>query len=178
MSGFGPDPSDDAIETERDEWAQSQDTRGRIRTVVTGLREPTTAAAVSDQAECSTNAARKHLNDLSDLGVVRRIKRGGTTRYVRNESYFRWRKANELASTNTVDALLDELADLEAREEAYRTQFDAAVPDDVELPADGPHDEIERQLEILSEWETVREAIDRHKQALQIARNEDDRAAV
>lgn len=175
MSGFSPEPSEDAVASERDEWRESQDTRGRIRVVVTGLREPETAATIAEWADCSANAARKHLQELAELGVVREQTEGGSTQYIRNEAYFRWQRANELATANSIETLLSQLGDLEDQEEAFRSQFDAAVPEDVELPDDELHAEIEQRLEELSEWATVREAIDRHKEALRIARREDDR---
>jgi len=174
MPEFGPEPSDSSIADEREEWHGSQDTRGRIRSVATGLQEPATAATVADRAGCSTNAARKHLDALVDLGVVRRVEDGGS-RYVRNDAYFRWRRANELVTTNSIDSLLDELAALESREEEFRERFDAATPEDVDIPDDGSHRDIETRLETLSEWQTIRDAIDRHKEALRIARREDTR---
>jgi predicted ArsR family transcriptional regulator len=175
MAKFGPEPSGSALADEREEWRQSQDTRDRVRSVATGLREPATAATVADQAACSTNAARKHLDVLADLGVVRRVADDSGTRYVRNDAYFRWRRANDLATTTSVESLIDELGTLERREEEFRERFDAATPDDVDVPSDGTHSDIEARLDALSEWETVRESIARHKDALRIARRDGTR---
>lgn len=175
MAEFEPDPSETALADERETWTESQDTRQRIRSVVMGLREPTTAAEIADRAACSTNAARKHLKEFLDMGVVREAAGSDGTRYVRNEAYIRWRRANELATTHTVDALLDRLEDLQRRDEQFRTQFDAPVPEDVELPEEATHAELEERLEAVSEWATVRESIDRHREALRIARTEDGR---
>jgi len=174
MPEFGPEPSDSSIADEREEWHDSQDTRDRIRSVATGLQEPATVATVADRAGCSANAARKHLNALADLGIVQRVE-DNRSRYVRNDAYFRWRQANELATTNSTESLLDELAELETREEEFRDRFDAATPEDVDIPVDGSHSDIETRLDTLSEWQTIRDAIDRHKEALRIARREDTR---
>jgi predicted ArsR family transcriptional regulator len=159
----------------REEWRRSKATRDRIRSVAAGLREPATAGTIADRAECSTNAARKHLDALADLGVVQRSEGANGSRYARNDAYFRWRRANELATANSVDSLLEALAALEARDGAFRDRFDAAIPEDVEIPADGTHSDIEARLDALSEWKTIRDAIDRHKDALRIARREDTR---
>ena len=176
MVAFDPEPSETAVADENEEWAQSQDTQTRIRAVVTGLREPATVSTIADRAACSANAARKHLSTLAQFGIINRFDDDtGGVRYARNESYFRWRQANELATTNTIDSLLDSLAAFEEREEQFRTQFDAATPSDVDLPDGATHAEIEDRLDALSEWETVRESIDRHKEALRIARRNDDR---
>lgn len=175
MTDFDPAPSEATLTDEREEWGKAQDTRERIRAVVTGLRTPATATAIADRAQCSTNAARKHLEAFADLGIIRQRDDPSGTRYVRNEAYFRWRRANELATTHTIETLLEELAKLEARVEQFQQRFDATTPADVHLPEDIPHGKLESRLETLSEWETIRVAIDRHKEALRIARREDDR---
>lgn len=175
MSDFEPAPSEAALTDEREEWVNTQDTRERIRAVVTGLQTPATATTIADRAQCSTNAARKHLDALVDLGIVQQRDEPSGTRYVRNEAYFRWRRANELATTHTIETLLEKLAELETRAEQFQQRFDAATPADVHLPEDVSHDELESRLETLSEWETARVAVDRHKEALRIARREDDR---
>lgn len=173
MVDFDPAPAADALADEQEAWAQGQETRTRIRAVVTGLREPATAATVADRANCSTNAARKHLDEFVELGLARQRQTEAGAHYVRNEAYFRWRRANDLATRFTVEQLLDELGDLEARDQQYKTEFDAETPAEVPLPDDSTHAELESRLQTLAEWQTIREAIDRHKDALRIARRED-----
>jgi len=175
MPEFGPEASDTALIEEQDEWAHSQDTRQRIQSVIIGLQEPATATMIADWAACSTNAARKHLKEFADLGVVHQVDESGGMRYVRNEAYIRWRRANELATTNTVEGLLTELGELETRDEQFQAQFDEPAPELVEVPEDATHAEIEGQLEELSEWATIRNSVDRHKEAVRIARRTDDR---
>ena len=92
-----------------------------------------------------------------------------------NDAYVHWRQANELAVSHTTEELLEELAALETTQEQYQERFDAATPSDVDLPTEATHADIEAQLETLSEWATVREAIDRHKEAIRIARRTDSR---
>lgn len=175
MSEFEPSPSEDTFAEERATWSESQDTRERVQSVAVALREPATAATVSHRADCAPNTARKHLDDLVELGVVRRLDTERGTRYVRNEGYLRWRRADRLASSHTIEALLARLADLEDREEAFQERFDAPTPDAVEIPADGSHTAIESRLDSLAEWATVREAIARHREAIRIARQSDRR---
>lgn len=175
MSSFDPGPSEAALAAEQNEWSESQDTRTRIQTVITGLQKPATAATIADHAQCSTNAARKHLRDFVDLGIARELADETTVRYVRNDAYFRWRHANELATTQTVEELLNELEELESRDTEFKNQFDTDSPTAVVLPDEATHAELEERLQTLSEWQTLRESIDRHKQALRIARQEDDR---
>lgn len=173
MANFDPEPATDALTDEQEAWAQEQDTRTRIRAVVTGLREPATAATVAERANCSTNAARKHLEEFVELGLAQHRHAETGAHYIRNEAYFRWRRANELATRHTVEQLLDKLGDLEARDQQYKNEFAADSPDEVPLPAEATHANLESRLQTLSEWQTIREAIDRHKDALRIARRED-----
>lgn len=173
MDEFDPDPSDAAVDAETDEWIESQDTRGRIKAVVTGLGEPTAASTIAEQAHCSTNAARKHLNEFAELGIVRRTEAEGGFQYSRNRAYFEWRRANELVQRESVETLLETLAELEDREEAFQTRFSAPTPEAVDIPERATHDEIESQLAKLREWATVREEISRHTDAIRMARRSD-----
>jgi predicted ArsR family transcriptional regulator len=174
MPEFGPEPDGTALTEEREDWTESQDTHERIRGVIAGLQEPATAATVAERAACSTNAARKHLGKFVVLGVVRQLEDTQGARYIRNEAYFRWRRANELAERHTIEELLDTVADLETQAEQFQQQFGAATPADVALPEEATHAELEDQFEKLSRWATTREAIDRHKDAIRISRHESD----
>lgn len=150
MTQFGPAPPNDAVTRERDIRQETTNTRERVRTVVLGLQEPAAAATVAERAQCSANAARTHLEEFVELGVVKKREHAAGAQYVRNEAYVYWRRANELAASHTIEELLEKCADLEAT-----------------------HADIEAQLGTLSEWATVREAIDRHKEAIRIARRSD-----
>lgn len=170
---FDPAPPDDALAREREVWQETTNTRERIRAVVMGLQEPASAMTIAERAQCSANAARTHLEEFVDIGMVRKHEHSAGARYIRNEAYVHWRRANELATSHTIEELLEELAALEARGEEFRERFDAATPSDVDLPTEATHAELEAQLVTLSEWATVREAIDRHKEAIRIARRSD-----
>lgn len=175
MSDFDPDPSETHLAEEREEWTDGQDTRTRIRTVITGLREPATAAVIAERANCSANAARKHLREFVDLGLARQLDDATGMRYARNDAYFRWRRANELATTQTLEQLLEELQTLESRETQYEDEFEADTPAGVPLPDEATHAELEERLQTVAEWHTIRESINRHKEAVRIARRNDDK---
>jgi len=175
MPEFGPEPDETALTNEREAWTESQDAHERIRGVIAGLQEPATAATVAKRAACSTNAAREHLGKFAALGVVRQLEDTHGTRYIRNEAYFRWRRADELAERHTIEGLLDTVADLDTQAEQFQQQFGAATPADVALPEEATHAELKEQLEKLSRWETTREAIDRHKEAIRTSRREGDK---
>jgi predicted ArsR family transcriptional regulator len=175
MSEFDPEPNEAALTEEREDWSQSQDTQERIRAVVTGLHEPATATEVAERAACSTNAARKHLDTFVTLGIVREFEGTHGAHYMRNDAYFRWHRANELAENHTIGELLNAVADLETQAEQFQQQFDTTTPADVDFPEDATHAELENRLETLSEWETIRKALNRHKEAIRISRHEDSK---
>lgn len=174
MVTFDPAPPDEALDREREIWRETANTRERIRAVAMGLQEPASATTIAERAQCSVNAARTHLEEFADIGIVRKRDRSAGASYVRNEAYVHWQRANELTTSHTIEELLEKLSSLETRDKQYREQFDAATPSDVDL-SEGTHAEIEAQLETLSEWATVREAIDRHREAIRIARRSDSR---
>jgi len=175
MSEFDPEPPAATLSEERAVWTETEDTRRRIQSVISGLQEPAPVTAIADRAACSENAARKHLKDFAALGVVHQVDDPSGTRYVRNEAYIRWQRANKLATTNTAEELLTALAELEDQDEQFQAQFDEPTPEMVELSAELSHTDLEERLEALSEWATVRTSIDRHKEAVRIARRTDDR---
>ena len=87
MAEFDPAPPEEALAQEREIWKETTNTRERIRAVVMGLQEPASAATISERALCSVNAARAHLKELVDIGIVREHAHSAGARYVRNEAY-------------------------------------------------------------------------------------------
>jgi DNA-binding transcriptional regulator YhcF (GntR family) len=174
VSEFGPAPSNEALETERRQWRETRDTRERIEEVVVGIHELTSVAKIAESAHCSANAARKHLAHLADLGVVRRATGEGMTRYVRNDEYFRWRRANELTTENDAKDLLAELERLEVSDERFRERYGVPTPGKVEFPDDADHGEIHDRWTDTGEWETVRREIALHKEAIRMIRRRAD----
>jgi predicted ArsR family transcriptional regulator len=175
VSEFDPEPSAATLSEEQAVWTETEDTRRRIQAVIIGLQEPAPVTTIADRAACSENAARKHLKDFASLGVVDQVDDASGTRYVRNEAYIRWQRANRLATANTAEELLTTLAELEDQDEQYQVKFDEPTPEMVDLSAELTHADLEERLEELSEWATVRTSIDRHKEAVRIARRTDDR---
>ena len=168
------EPSEDTLDAEREEWVETHDTRQRVKDVITGVREPIPASEVAERAQCSPNAARKHLEEFVDLGVVQARTDGRTRRYVRNDEYFRWRRANRLACTKSVEWLLDELKELEERNVAFREKFEVSTPADVRLPDDAGHADIHDRLEASREWATIREEMNVYRDAIRMARRSGD----
>jgi hypothetical protein len=175
MSEFGPEPSRESLDQER-EVRSDRDARQRVRGVLLSLREPTSVATVAERADCSPNTARKHLTDLADLGIARATEADGATRYRRNEAYLRWRRANRLAERHGPEALLERVGDLEAREESFAAEFGVESPDAVPIPEDADHTTVEARWEASRDWAAVRDELAVTREALRMARREPERA--
>ena len=80
--------------------------------------------------------------------------------YVRNESYFEWRKRNRLADLSET-TLTDRLRELTDREAAFREEYGVDSPADVDALAHADYADIESVWLDLSEWHTVRLRIER-----------------
>jgi len=126
MTGDGPPEFEQPFENE--------DTKQRVYGTVLHARTPMTAAEVADRAECSTASARTHLSFYADLGIVVRHD-GRPVRYERNDDYFEWRRVNELAREHTREELQARVSELTDRIEAYREQYSARSPGDVDVIA-------------------------------------------
>lgn len=174
MVEFGPSPSDEALEQQREQWVETRDTRQRIKDIIVGIREPAPVAQVAERAQCSKNAARKHLTELANLGVARRITDGQQTRYVRNDEYFRWRRANELADANAAETLLDRLQTLEAVDDEFQEKFGVSTPDAVPFPEDANHETIHERWEAAGEWASIRSDTGIYRDAIRMARRQSD----
>ena len=131
----------------------------RVYRVALQLYESTRVAAVAERADCAPDTARRHLARLVDIGVLEQVGDSPAT-YRRNESYFEWRKRSRLEQLSTSE-LEDRLAPLTTREQAFRDQYGADCPGDVDALEHADYDDVEDVWMDLSEWETVRRRIRR-----------------
>lgn len=131
----------------------------RVYRVALQLYEPARTAEVAERAACAPDTARRHLQRLVELGVIERVTDDPAT-YQRNDSYFEWRKRQRLANWS-LDELQDRLETLTGRERTFRERYDAETPVDVDALAHAGHDELDEVWMDLSEWQTVRDRIER-----------------
>ena len=131
----------------------------RVYRVALELHEPARVAEVAERADCAPDTARQHLQRFVNLGVLTRVTDEPAT-YQRNESYFEWRKRQRLADCS-MDELRDRLETLTDRERTFRERYGADTPAAVDALAHADHDEVEAIRRDLSEWQTVRDRIER-----------------
>lgn len=146
----------------------------RVYRVALQLYEPARTADVAERASCAPDTARRHLQRLAELGVIERVTEKPAT-YQRNDAYFEWRRRQRLADCSLTE-LQDRLEPLVARERTFRERFDAETPADVDALAHADHDELEAVWLALSEWQTVRDRIER-LEAVRRQRTADSRSS-
>lgn len=151
----------------RDHWTEDRTTFQRVYDVMTGVTEYATASTVADRAACSTDGARDALAQLVEMGIVEQ-QDGRPVEYRRNNSYFRWKRIDELATEHSATSLRSQLEDLLAEDEAFQEQFDAPNPDSIS-PTEfetTDHDQIHDRLDAVRRWRSTRNDIEVLQQAI------------
>lgn len=157
----GPPPFEDAF--------SGSDVEQRIYATILQTRTPTAASAIAEDVECDPKTARKYLNWFAELGIVIQHK-GHPTTYERNDSYFAWRRINQLASENSLEKLRQRVGDLSEKIRAYEQEYGAATPDAVDALAvaeantDTSIDDVYADL---SDWVTARQERQHYERARQ-----------
>jgi|APHM01.1.fsa_nt_gi hypothetical protein len=151
----------------RHQWRQDRTTFQRVHDVVSGITEYTTASGIANRADCSADGARDALSQLAEMGVV--AQRGSRpTEYRRNESYFRWKRVEQLTENHTQAELRERLDQLLEEDADFQQSFDVPSPESVATARieDGDHAAVHDQLESLSRWRTVRHDIELLQRAI------------
>ncbi|WP_276248515.1 sugar-specific transcriptional regulator TrmB [Haladaptatus sp. YSMS36] len=157
----GPPPFEDAF--------AGDDVEQRIYGTILQTREPTTASAIADTADCDPKTARKYLNWFDNLGIVTRHD-GHPATYERNDAYFEWRRINQLAAAHSVEELQNRVRELTTRITEYEDTYDAASPAAVDAIAvvEASDDQtIDDVYSDLADWATTREERERYERARQ-----------
>ncbi|ELY86922.1 DUF7342 family protein [Natrinema altunense] len=148
---------------------RDDDVEQRIYGTILQTREPATASAIAEQAECDPKTARKYLGWFSDLGIVTRHD-GHPTTYERNDAYFQWRRINQLAAEHTIDELQEHVRTLTTRITEYEETYDATTPaavDAVDAAETSDERTIDDVYSDLADWATARDERKRYERARQ-----------
>jgi hypothetical protein len=159
--------SSEEMPTIDDPFERGEDAEKRVYDTVLGAREPTAARAIADRAGCDPKTACKYLDWFARLGIVREHD-GQPRTYERNDSFFEWRYANELAESHTAEELGERVAELSERIEAYRERYDAEDPSEVDALAVASGD-IEAVWAELTDWTSVLQELRQHDRARQLS---------
>lgn len=156
-------------------WQDNRTTFQRVYDVLVGTQSLLAAREFAERADCSETAARNALEQLARMGIAQR-RDGRPVRYRRNDSYFRWKRIESLASEHTPEKLQDRIDTLLAEDATFQEVYGVPEPDAVptgDLPVDD-HDALHERWEDLSEWRTVRRDIRLLQRALERARTRAD----
>jgi predicted transcriptional regulator len=144
-----------AVEEERERWDEGLSVRDRVYETVVQLYEPATAAEVAERARCSEGAAREHLTWFAERGIVESVE-GRPKRYVRNQAYFDWKRANDLRREYTDAELGTRLEELTERERAYRERYGVRTPGEIDVTEEADYDALHEVWSDVSDWKTLR----------------------
>ena len=169
MSEFDPAP-DSATGAAR--WQDGTDTFGRVYDVALGLTSLTTYTRVAELADCSPNAAKKHLNRLEEMGIARADRDSRLATYKRNDGYLEWQEASRIATDLSVDAIIDRVEALEQRRTEYEAEFGTTDPATVAVFDAEGHETIHDRMTAVSEWQGIIRDIRLYELARQLSQND------
>lgn len=169
MTEFNPVPESDAAQQR---WQEGTDTFGRVYDVVLGITSPTAYPEIAELADCSSNAAKKHLERLAEMGIVRADRDSRPPTYERNEGYLEWQDASRIATELSVEEIIDRVKALEEQRTEYEAQFGTTDPTDVTVFDHDDHETIHERMTALSEWQGVIRDIRLYELARQLSQND------
>lgn len=172
MTDFDPVPDQHAVDDVRDRWRERTDTFDRVYDTVLGVTESTSYAEIASIAACSPNAAKKHLDRLAEMGIVRADHDVQPAQYQRNDSYLEWQEATRLSADRTVDELIDRVEELEERRDEFVDEFETDDPSTVSVFDDDDHERVHERMDQLSEWHALERDIRLYELARQISQND------
>ncbi|MFC7029105.1 sugar-specific transcriptional regulator TrmB [Halomicroarcula sp. GCM10025324] len=155
----GPPPFDDPF--------SEDDVEQRIYGTILQTREPTTASAIAERAECDPKTTRKYLSWFGELGIVIRHD-GHPATYKRNNAYFEWRRINRLATNHSVKDLQQHVEKLTTHIDGYEEVYDAKTPaavHAVEVAETSEKRTIDNVYSDLADWATAHEERTRYERA-------------
>jgi len=136
----------------------------RVFETLLQTRTPTGVPAIADRADVDGKTARKYLEWFARLGIA--TEHGGEPRtYERNERYFEWRRADDLATESTAQELADAAASLTDRIETYRDRYEAERPGAVDALSPPDEADPETAFADLADWRSLRAELRLYEQA-------------
>lgn len=172
MTDFDPNPPGEAVDEVRQRWLDETDTFGRVYDVVLGITEPTPYTEIADVADCSPNAAKKHVERLVEMGIARADRESRPARYERNEGYLEWQDASRIAQELSVEAIIERVRRLENRRKEFEERFGTADPSAISVFEQDDHDSIHERMAAISEWQSIDRDIRLYDLARQLAQND------
>ena len=171
MDDFDPVPSNDSSDATK-RWQTGTDTFGRVYDVLLGITTPTPYTEIAALADCSSNAAKKHLDRLAEMGIARADSESRPARYTRNDGYLEWQEASRIARELSVDEIVDRVRTLEAERDAYEERFDTPDPKTVSAFDRDDHTDVHDRMMAISNWQGILRDIRLYELARRLSQND------
>lgn len=171
MSEFEPTPPNDTDDTQQ-RWQADTDTFDRVYDIVLGITTPTTYNEIAERADCSATTAKKHLDRLAGMGVVRKDEQSRPARYERDDGYLEWQEASRIARDLSIEEIIDRVAELEAEHETYEQRFETTDPESVTVFDADDHETVHERMQAVSDWQATTRDLRLYELARQLAQND------
>ena len=129
----------------------------RVYQTALELYEPTQVSKVAERADCSKNAARRHLKRLAEIGLLTRVMENPES-FKRNESYFEWRRFNRLSELSDSE-YKKRVGELLSENKSYQEQYDAEKPEEIDPLDYDKYGDPEQVWLNLNNWEAIQTEI-------------------
>lgn len=172
MTEFSPSPPEEDVQDVRQRWHANTDTFDRVYDAILGVTELTPYTRIAEIADCSPNAAKKHLERLTEMGIGRADRESRPARYERNEGFLEWQDANRIAQELTIEGIIERVQRLEERQDEFEEHFGTTDPASVSVFDQDDHEAIHERMDALSEWMAIERDIRRYELARQLAQND------
>ena len=171
MEDFDPAPTTDH-DDQADRWQAGTDTFGRVYNVLLGITDRTPYTEIAAIADCSPNAAKKHLDRLVEMGIARTDSESQPASYARNDGYLEWQAASQIARELTIEEIIERVQDLEAERSSYEAEFETTDPATVTVYDHDGHEAVHERMAAISDWQGVIRDIRLYELARQLAQND------
>jgi predicted transcriptional regulator len=158
-------PPESDFSAELAERIRSAPTDERVYRTALELHEPTPVSEVAARADCSKNAARRHLKRLDEIGLLTCVMENPET-FKRNESYFEWRRLNRLAELSDTE-YKDRIGELLTENKEYQKTYSVEKPADINPLEYDAYGDPEQVWLDLNNWEAIQTEIQDLRQARQ-----------
>lgn len=130
-------------------WTENASAFDRVRSVVLSASDLQTAGEVADRARVAESTARAHLERLVEMGAVRTRRAEGTTRYLSDPAYVRFRAVRDLVDEHTPADLASLATEVKKEIEATENEHGSTSPHELRERAASSETSAERARELL-----------------------------
>ena len=164
-------PFEEVLNEIQDFWNSEEDVFGRICSTIFETTRYTSYTLISEEADCSPNSAKKHLDRLAELGLVERQIKNTTTCYRLNTTYIEWRVLIYIVEKYSLDEIIERVKALEARQEELSDQ-NRDVPSIAHASDVQANESIGSRMQAANSLESINRRIRLYELARQVLQND------